>query len=126
MNKRLNEAQRQAVAHFDGPCLALAGPGSGKTTVIVERLCRLLQKGVPARKILVLTFTRAAAAEMQARFLRRTEEEAKGAQAAFGTFHSVFFQILRYSGGYSGDSLLRLGEKAVFLEEAAQIGRAHV
>lgn len=120
MNKRLNEAQRQAVAHFDGPCLALAGPGSGKTTVIVERLCRLLQKGVPARKILVLTFTRAAAAEMQARFLRRTEEEAKGAQAAFGTFHSVFFQILRYSGGYSGDSLLRLGEKAVFLEEAAR------
>ena len=141
MKKQLNEAQRQAVAHFDGPCLALAGPGSGKTTVLVERLCRLLQKGVPARKILVLTFTRAAAAEMQARFIRRVEEETKaqGAavakreppagltlsaaqarQVAFGTFHSAFFQILRYSGGYSGSSLLRPGEKTIFLEEAAR------
>ena len=140
MKKQLNEAQRQAVAHFTGPCLALAGPGSGKTTVIVERLCRLLARGVPARNILVLTFTRAAAAEMRERFMRRMEEEARrpaadaegrpcaapplctaqAGQVAFGTFHSAFYQILRYSGGYDGGSVLRPREKAAFLEEAAR------
>ena len=75
MKKQFNEAQRQAIAHFTGPCLTLAGPGSGKTTVIVERICRLLEQGVPARNILVLTFTRAAAVEMRERFLKRIEEK---------------------------------------------------
>ena len=75
MKKQFNEAQRQAIAHFTGPCLTLAGPGSGKTTVIVERICRLLERGVPARNILVLTFTRAAAVEMRERFLKRIEEK---------------------------------------------------
>ena len=127
MKKQFNEAQRQAIAHFTGPCLTLAGPGSGKTTVIVERICQLLKRGVPAGNILVLTFTRAAAVEMRERFLKRMEEETaspagkSGAgQVLFGTFHSAFFQILRYSGGYDGGSVLRAGEKTAILEEAAR------
>lgn len=127
MKRQFNEAQRQAIAHFTGPCLTLAGPGSGKTTVIVERICQLLKRGVPAGNILVLTFTRAAAVEMRERFLKRMEEETaspagkSGAgQVLFGTFHSAFFQILRYSGGYDGGSVLRAGEKTAILEEAAR------
>lgn len=120
MKKQLNEAQRQAIAHITGPCLVLAGPGSGKTTVIVERICHLLKQGVPARSILVLTFTRAAAVEMRERFLKRSGEAPEAGQVMFGTFHSAFFQILRYSGGYDGNSILRAGEKAAFLEEVAR------
>ncbi len=150
MKRQFNEAQRQAIAHFTGPCLTLAGPGSGKTTVIVERICRLLERGVPARNILVLTFTRAAAVEMRERFLKRIEEQMAQAseedmaaelvyrktagmaraasdrtlsaarQVLFGTFHSAFFQILRYSGGYDASSVLRGEEKYAFLEEVSR------
>lgn len=131
MKKQFNEAQRQAIAHFTGPCLTLAGPGSGKTTVIVERICRLLEQGVPARNILVLTFTRAAAVEMRERFLKRIEEKRQSdreetlsvsaaRQVLFGTFHSAFFQILRYSGGYDASSVLRGEEKYALLEEVSR------
>lgn len=133
MKKQFNQAQRQAIAHFTGPCLTLAGPGSGKTTVIVERICHLLERGVPARNILVLTFTRAAAVEMRERFIKRIQEKAEndadhgsGAvvsaarQVLFGTFHSAFFQILRYSGGYDASSVLRGEEKYALLEEVAR------
>ena len=133
MKKQFNEAQRQAIAHFTGPCLTLAGPGSGKTTVIVERICRLLERGVPAGNILVLTFTRAAAVEMRERFLKRIQEQtvagadhrsetavSAARQVLFGTFHSAFFQILRYSGGYDASSVLRGEEKYAYLEEVSR------
>ena len=143
MKRQFNEAQCQAIAHFTGPCLTLAGPGSGKTTVIVERICRLLEQGVPARNILVLTFTRAAAVEMRERFLKRIGKQVaqvsekdswagsscafvaqQGLTAArqvlFGTFHSAFFQILRYSGGYDASSVLRGEEKYALLEEVSR------
>ncbi|MCI8402138.1 MAG: ATP-dependent helicase [Lachnospiraceae bacterium] len=128
MKKQFNEAQRQAIAHYTGPCLTLAGPGSGKTTVIVERICSLIKRGVPAGNILVLTFTRAAAVEMRERFVKRMESERGTAgwrpgdarQVLFGTFHSACFQILRYSGGYDGGSVLRAAEKTAILEEVSR------
>ena len=144
MTRQFNEAQRQAIAHFDGPCLTLAGPGSGKTTVIVERILSLIKRGVPARNILVLTFTRAAALEMRERFFKRIQEELEtgrdeagslahsssgesvrsaltaGRQVLFGTFHSAFFQILRYSGGYDGGSVVQGAAKAALLEEVSK------
>lgn len=135
MKRQFNEGQRLAIDHFTGPCLTLAGPGSGKTTVIVERICHLLERGVPARNILVLTFTRAAAVEMRERFLKRIEEIEQGdwqkempiglslscaRQVLFGTFHSAFFQILRYSGEYDASSVLRGEEKHAFLEEVSR------
>jgi superfamily I DNA/RNA helicase len=71
----LDPDQRDAVAHRDGPCLVLAGPGSGKTRVIVERFLALATEGVPPSAQLVLTYTRKAAAEMRSR-----------AEAAHGPF----------------------------------------
>ena len=64
-----SDTQTQAIAHKDGPALVLAGPGSGKTTVITNRIVTLLERyHIPGSRILVITFTRAAAQEMQSRF----------------------------------------------------------
>ena len=63
-----NESQLEAINHIDGPALVLAGPGSGKTTVITRRTKKLIEEGVSPDNILVVTFTKAAAVEMQERF----------------------------------------------------------
>lgn len=90
-----NETQRAAILHGDGPMLVLAGPGSGKTAVIAERTAHLIREGhVNPAAILVVTFTRAAADEMRQRFRRRMGQ---GMPVTFGTFHSVFFTVLRYA-----------------------------
>lgn len=93
----MNEAQRQAVMHGEGPLLVLAGPGSGKTFTITQRILYLLEvQKEPPEKILVITFTKEAALSMQRRF----QEQCKDGQVIpvnFGTFHSVFFQILKQS-----------------------------
>ncbi|PIZ98286.1 MAG: hypothetical protein COX77_05070 [Candidatus Komeilibacteria bacterium CG_4_10_14_0_2_um_filter_37_10] len=91
--RELNKEQYQVVTRADGPCLVLAGAGSGKTRTIVYRLAFLLQQGVPAERILLLTFTNKAAREMVA----RTEELLKvypdGLWA--GTFHHIANRLLR-------------------------------
>ncbi len=70
---KLNEAQSKAVSHVDGPMMVIAGPGSGKTTVITKRIKYLIESaGVSPADILVITFTRAAAGEMQQRFRAMT------------------------------------------------------
>ena len=139
-----NQAQMTALEHRDGPMMVLAGPGSGKTTVITHRIKRLLEAGVDPSGILVITFTKAAATEMKERFLRLAREEdekrkqaeqgakcaqrtggsrtgaekpffgtadpgprrreacgtsleAAGSRVSFGTFHSVFYHILKWA-----------------------------
>ncbi len=90
----LNDAQKAAISHFLGPMLVLAGPGSGKTTVITERAEKLVRHfHVPPEAILVVTFTREAAGQMEERFNKLTNDEIYG--ITFGTFHSVFYRILR-------------------------------
>ncbi len=88
-----NAAQLQAIEHMSGPAMVLAGPGSGKTKVIVERVRRLIEKGTDPGAILVITFTKAAALEMQYRFLKITDSSYP--EVSFGTFHSIFYQIIR-------------------------------
>ena len=87
-------AQSRAIAHGTGPMLILAGPGSGKTLVITNRTKYLIEQlGVRPEEILVITFTKAAAQEMRQRF-----ERLMGGghyRVTFGTFHAVFFQILK-------------------------------
>ena len=95
---KFNEAQSVAVRHVNGPMMVIAGPGSGKTTVITHRIKYLIESaGVSPADILVITFTRAAAGEMQKRFEALTP--GKGYSVRFGTFHSIFYWILKTAYG---------------------------
>jgi DNA helicase II / ATP-dependent DNA helicase PcrA len=87
----LTRAQREAVTHFEGPLLILAGPGSGKTRVVTHRVAWLLRQGIPGRQILALTFTNKAADEMG----RRIERLANDPSVWVGTFHRFCARLLR-------------------------------
>lgn len=103
---QLNETQRQAVNHKEGPMLVLAGPGSGKTMVITRRVMHLIeQEHIPEEQILVITFTKAAAQEMKERFRAMCKTGHKGVN--FGTFHAVFFTILKHAYHLSGANIVR-------------------
>ncbi|MBQ2275119.1 MAG: ATP-dependent helicase [Lachnospiraceae bacterium] len=112
----LNDAQKQAIVHKDGPMMVLAGPGSGKTTVITKRTKYLVEKhGVNPRNILVITFTKAAAREMKERF----EQLMKGeCQVTFGTFHSVFFYILKQAYHFTAANIIREETKKAYIKES--------
>jgi DNA helicase II / ATP-dependent DNA helicase PcrA len=87
----LTDAQREAVTHFEGPLLILAGPGSGKTRVVTHRVAWLLEQGVPGHQVLALTFTNKAADEMS----RRIERLAGNPSVWVGTFHRFCARLLR-------------------------------
>jgi superfamily I DNA/RNA helicase len=89
----LNQKQREAVLHKDGPLLIVAGAGSGKTRAMTYRIAYLMEQGVAPYNILALTFTNKAAKEMQ----RRVEELSGSAseEAWIGTFHAICVRILR-------------------------------
>ena len=108
MSKKLNGNQRLAVCHEMGPMLVLAGPGSGKTTVLLCRILRLLERGLARpTQILALTFSKTAAEEMRERF-----RKARGAEGvAFGTFHSIFFRILRSRYGWNVEQVFQEEER---------------
>ncbi|MGL4514863.1 MAG: ATP-dependent helicase [Lacipirellulaceae bacterium] len=90
----LNDPQREAVLHTEGPMLILAGPGSGKTRVVTHRIAHLIRQGVPARSILALTFTNKAADEMR----RRVQRLCPGERVWMGTFHRFGAKLLREHG----------------------------
>lgn len=91
---QLNEEQQKAVCHDRGPAMVIAGPGSGKTRVLVLRVLALIQKNPAlASHILVVTFTKAAAKEMAERFSKLTNNASLG--VVFSTFHGIFYYILR-------------------------------
>lgn len=87
----LNELQREAVFHKDGPCLVIAGAGSGKTKVLTTRVANLIMEGVPSYQILAITFTNKAAKEMKERILNMVSE----LDSFIGTFHSFGMRIIR-------------------------------
>lgn len=110
----LNEKQREAVSHNTGPMMVLAGPGSGKTTVIIHRIKTLIEKyNVLPKDILVITFTKAAANEMKSRF---NGIDKQNSNVTFGTFHSYFFRILRNSFGFTLDNVIRDDEKKAIIQ----------
>ena len=112
----VDTAQKQAIEHNQGPMLVLAGPGSGKTLVITRRTQWLIQKaGVAPGNILVVTFTRAAAGEMRSRFDRLMD--GRHLPVSFGTFHAIFFTILKYAYKYKVENILSEDEKYAILRD---------
>lgn len=112
----LSKAQKEAVMHKDGPAIILAGPGSGKTTVITRRTQFLIQHyGIAPMNILVVTFTKAAATEMKERFLGLCGESYT--HVRFGTFHSVFFEILKYAYHFTAANIAGEEKKYALLKE---------
>lgn len=107
---KFNSSQTEAINHYMGPALVLAGPGSGKTAVVTERIHTLISRHkVNPSNILVITFTRAAATEMKERFLKRMGVD--GTTVYFGTFHSVFFTILKHAYHYSAADIITEAEQ---------------
>src|ERR1700754_4311006 len=92
--KGLNEPQREAAIHINGPLMIVAGAGSGKTKVLTTRIAHLMANGVDSFNILALTFTNKAAAEMKER-IEKILGNNEARNLYIGTFHSVFARILR-------------------------------
>ena len=113
-----NPSQQRAIAHLSGPMMVLAGPGSGKTSVIVERTAYMINEGgISPANILVVTFSRAAAKEMKERFLNFTGQQ--HTLITFGTFHGVFYGILKQAYGFNASNILGDDEKSAILKELA-------
>lgn len=114
----INEEQKIAINHYKGPCMVLAGPGSGKTFVVTQRLKKLIvNKKVIPSEILVISFTRASANEMKERFIKllKNDKIHIDDMPTFGTFHSIFYSILKDNFGYNNNSLITEQEEKEFI-----------
>lgn len=106
MFENLNDSQLNAVKHINGPCMVLAGPGSGKTRVITYRIANMIiNENINPQNILAISFTKASSVEMKNRASNIFSDDRIN-KVNFATFHSVFFKILRQFKGYTLDSLL--------------------
>ena len=113
---KLNENQLKAVEHVDGPCMVLAGPGSGKTRVITYRIANMVvNKDIKPTSILAISFTKASSMEMKNRALALSNDFRMN-KVTYGTFHSVFFRILRYFENYNIESILDEKTKRIGLK----------
>lgn len=116
MSYRFSESQRRAVTQSEGAALVLAGPGSGKTAVITGRIRYLIEDcHIAPEHILVITFTKAAAGEMRLRF--QAMMEGRRLPVQFGTFHAIFFSILKHAYHYRPNQIISPEFKYSFLRE---------
>ena len=123
MEKKVSKSQGLAIKHGDGPCIVLSGPGSGKTFVLTNRVLNLISEyEVNPENILVITFTRAAANEMKSRFLKliKGNRISLNEIPTFGTFHSIFFEILKNDFGYNSQSLLSENEERFIISQVLE------
>ena len=117
MANQITKAQECAIRHHKGACLVLAGPGSGKTFVITNRLVHMVREyQIPGEHILVITFTKAAAMEMEQRFLKLLPD----IHPWFGTFHSCFYYILKHSYTSIPNRFISTEEKHRILREICE------
>lgn len=119
---KISSKQQEAITFASGPMQVLAGPGSGKTFTITQRIRYLITNcGVEPSRILVITFTRAAAGEMQQRFHKLMKGTGVGTFVVFGTFHAIFYSILRQSGQYRQFTLITETQKRNLLAQILQL-----
>lgn len=112
----LNQAQLRAVAHKEGPCMVLAGPGSGKTLTIAKRIKYLIKEyKVNPEEILVITFTKLAAKEMKVRF--NSLNGGKNLPVTFGTFHGIYYGILKCTYRINAGNIFSEEEKFNLLRQ---------
>lgn len=120
---QFSSEQLKAIRHGDGPALVIAGPGSGKTAVLTNRIKFLIeQRHIQPEQILVITFSKAAALEMESRFLDLCEDTYY--QVNFGTFHSLFFRIIHNTYNYDTSNIATLKQKREYIRESLK--RCHV
>ena len=114
----LNQTQIKAISQKEGPCMVLAGPGSGKTTVITHRIVYLIEKcKVKPEEILVVTFSKNAANEMRERFRSLCRAVYP---VAFGTFHGIYYGILKWAYGLTADNILSDESKHQILQRVVE------
>lgn len=135
----LNQAQIEAIAHKNGPCMVLAGPGSGKTTVITNRIKHLIEKHkVKPEEILVITFSKAASKEMRDRFYNLKKEQTKQhdgwaatascvsatasgtSPVTFGTFHGIYYGILKWAYKLTSENIFSDEQKYQLLQRLVE------
>lgn len=115
-------AQKRAIIHASGPMQVLAGPGAGKTYLMIRRIRHLIcHHGISPDRILVITFTKAAALEMKERFARLTMNGYSS--VSFGTFHAVYYQILRSGGKTRNWLLISPKEKKEYMKHCLSMCR---
>lgn len=115
----LNPSQGQAVAHKEGPCMVLAGPGSGKTTVITKRIEYLIQQyKVKPEEILVITFSKAASKEMRERFHALNQKQYF--PVTFGTFHGIYYGILKWAYKLTAENIFSEEQKYQLLRQIVE------
>ena len=113
---KYSKEQELAIKHVNGPCMVIAGPGSGKTAVITGRIKYLIESaGVSPADILVITFTRAAASQMEQRFKAMTKGH--DYRVRFGTFHSIYFWIIKTAYNLNNQSVISNDEKRKIIEK---------
>ena len=113
----LNNEQIRAVEHLHGPCLVLAGPGSGKTHTLVTRIKYMIENyGISPKEILVITFSKKASIEMKERFEKATGKACY--PVYFGTFHAVFYSILKAYYNFDNTSILKEWQKRKYIQRA--------
>lgn len=115
----LNSTQLQAIAHKNGPCMVLAGPGSGKTTVITRRIEYLIKKHkVKPEEILVITFSKAASKEMRNRF--HALDLNQHYPVTFGTFHGIYYGILKWAYNLTSENIFSDEQKYQLLQRVVE------
>jgi len=115
----VNKQQKIAMEHGRGTMMVLAGPGSGKTFTITRRIRYLIRElDIPPEEILVITFTKAAAREMEKRFFDLMENEVL--PVTFGTFHAIYFHIIKSSYHYDYSNIITEKEKKNYIREAME------
>lgn len=108
-----NERQKETINSIDGPMMVISCPGSGKTSVIIERTNKIIESGVAANKILVATFSKAAALEMEEKFSKKYYKN----NVKFSTIHSACYSILLNAFGFKASSILKEDERMLFLRD---------